>query len=41
MRFNSNKFDLFKKYLKISGVTKSSVIRKESIERDFKIGQDI
>lgn len=37
LRINQNKFGLFKKFLKISGITKSSLIRKESMERDFKI----
>ena len=40
LRFTQNKekFELFKKYLKISGITKSSVLRKDALERDFKIG---
>ncbi len=37
LRINQNKFGLFKKFLKISGITKSSLIRKEAMERDFKI----
>lgn len=38
---NAEKFDLWSKYLKISGVTRSSLLRKEALERDAIGGQDI
>ena len=33
--------ELFRKYLRISGVTRSSVLRREALERDSQITQDI
>lgn len=43
LRFSpsAEKFDLWGKYLKISGVTRSSVLRREAHEKDAIAGQDI
>jgi hypothetical protein len=35
---NSEKFDLWSKYLKISGVTRSSLLRRDVLERDTRGG---
>ena len=43
LRFSpgAEKFELWAKYLKISGVTRSSILRREAHERDAIGGQDI
>lgn len=41
LKFNPEHFSLFQKYLKISGLTRSSVIRPAQIDRDGSISQDI
>lgn len=41
LNHNQDKLELFKKYLKVSGLTRTSVLRKEAIERDSQIGPDI
>ena len=33
----SERYDLFRKYLRIAGLTRSSVLRREALERDSQI----
>jgi len=43
MKFTNEakRYGLLSKYLRIAGVTKRSVIRKEELERDSRAGDDI
>ena len=41
MQQQASKFELLKKYLKISGATKCSVINKDAMSRESRIGPDI
>lgn len=35
------RYDLFRRYLRIAGLTRSSVLRRDALERDSQITQDI
>jgi hypothetical protein len=37
----AERYELFRKYLRIAGLTRSSVLRKDALERDSQITQDI